>query len=96
MRVCLIILSVLGFGPGLLLVVLTFFGFPQLFWLTEKLTGPEPEYVRFYKYSTTVAGEKYVIEVVPRILVSKTLPASLVILGTAIHFAGVIWYFCRQ
>ena len=79
--------------PSVVLVILTFVGCPQLSRFTQKLVGPEPEIVRYYSVSKVFLGRKVSLDIVPRILPGKFLPAMVVLVGLLVQLLGILLYF---
>ena len=96
MRTFWFLLGLLGAIPGATLVLLTFLGFPQWEGVTRKLVGPEPEVVRYYSWSKVIGGKRVSLEVVPRKLPRKFVPACFILIGICTQLAGVIVYFVTK
>ena len=79
-----------------MLIILTFIGFPQ--WrFTQKLTGAEPEVVRYYTVSKCFAGKRISIDVVPRTLNHKLIPTIIIFVGIGVELLGIACYLlCRS
>ncbi len=96
MRTSFMLLTAVGLLPGVLLILLTFFGFPQWSGFTERVIGQEPEVVHYYSVTKNIAGKKVSFQFVRRTLRHKLAPTIVLLIGTSLQLGGVFWYVLAQ